>query len=64
MAFISISPGNLYKLVKYLSEKDLFGLYESSFNEIKEYFPLINKKEGFLSQKNEEMRGIIGDIKR
>jgi len=64
MALVSVSPGDLYKLVKYLSEKDLFGLYESSFNEIKKEFPLINKKEGFLSQKNEEMRRIIGDIKK
>ncbi|KYK35749.1 MAG: hypothetical protein AYK18_12815 [Theionarchaea archaeon DG-70] len=52
---------DLYDLVRYLSEKDLYGLYESSFNETKKKFPIIDKKEGELSQINEEMRGMIGD---
>jgi hypothetical protein len=56
MDFISISPGNLHRFVRYLSDKDLFGSYESSFNETRHEFLLIDKNEGFLSQKNEEQR--------
>ncbi len=55
--------GDIYHFVKYLTEKDLLELYEESFNKTKKKFPEIDRKEAFFSQKNEEIRKRIGNIK-
>lgn len=59
-----MSLRDVIDLCNYLTEKDLFDLYESAFNEIKKKFPLIDKKEAQLSQVNESIRAIIGDSSR
>lgn len=59
-----VSLRDLYEIVKYLTEKDLFGLYESAFNVVKKEFPIIDRKEAQLSQINEKMREIISNIEK
>ncbi|MGC1121165.1 MAG: tetratricopeptide repeat protein, partial [Candidatus Methanofastidiosia archaeon] len=59
-----ISPRDICDLYKYLTKKELFDLYESAFDETKNKFPLIDKKEAQLSQINEEMRGILSNLTR
>ena len=61
---LPFSARDIFDLVKRLKEKDLFGLYESAFNETKKKFPLIDKKEAQLSQINEVIRETIGDATR
>jgi len=55
-------PRDLYDIAKYFTQKNLYELFESAFNETKKRFPIIDRKEVLLSQKNEEIRKIIGDI--
>lgn len=62
MEFVSLRDG--IDLYKYLTEKNPFDLYESTFNETKRKFPLIDEKEAHLSQVNENIRKIIGDLSR
>jgi tetratricopeptide (TPR) repeat protein len=59
-----ISPRDIYDLYRHLTEKELFDLYQSAFNETKMKFPLVDKKEARLSQIDEEIRGILSDLAR
>jgi tetratricopeptide (TPR) repeat protein len=62
MNFVSLRDA--YDLYKCLTENDLYGLYESAFNETIKEIPDVNKHKGELSHLNNEMRGKIGDITR